>query len=109
MRPETATRIIMQSMKYYLERRSSLNPKDVINPKLMRAIDSLIPKYIKRETFVDDENGTTLVPKMYYADSLNDVESTMDDMYYISDRWKCAGRLMFFREAIMRARTCNYV
>lgn len=91
MRYEKARQIINRTFNKFLVNYSK-QPDDLLNglkdKKFQRAVESAL-KYHQRI-----EQST----EMYYTNvDFNDYFSISSQLYYVSDRWRCTGRLLFIK------------
>jgi len=80
MRPQTAQRIVQNAINCYLYKDSN---KLLYSDKNCRAMAKLYKKFV-----IAEQGEGEAYPYDY-----DDPESIRNNMMYISDRWRCVGRL----------------
>ena len=94
MRIQEARRLVNQAFN-----RSKFDDNGCVNitqfktPTVITAVNTMAKWHAKEEADL-----WTGVP--YYKDCLGNPSAVINNLAYIADRWKCAGRLMFLQEVM---------
>jgi hypothetical protein len=116
MRPETAYRIVNKSMAKFYKMPPVEDVPVILNqirtPKFNRALQKCLEFQIQdtKRTFArwnktrePNEPITVYEPApIYYENCLEFIDSVCSQLFYISDRWNCEGRIKFLQEVLKR-------
>ncbi len=106
MQPKTAYRTINNIMaQFYREPIPSELPyklKPLKTPKVTRALNKMLEKNIIDVKRICAEDGFDFHDEMYYPETLDNINSVCCQLFYISDRWNCIGRIKYIQEVLKR-------
>jgi hypothetical protein len=116
MRPETAYQIVNKSMAKFYKIPTVEDVPVILNkirtPKFNRALQKCLQVQIKDLKLLCEQSNKNRHPSIekyvyypssiYYYDTIDDLESVCFNLFYISDRWNCEGRIKFFQEVLKR-------
>ena len=100
MRPEKAYRLVDKAFKPFYRSQDSLYPalSGFKNKQVAEAITKMLSISIKSD--IEDAKDCSMeyepIP-IYYENCLTSESSVCGQMFYISDRWNCTGRLKFLK------------
>lgn len=100
MRPQEAYRIINDALKPFYSHQETLYPAltKCKRKRTMQAIDQMLKAEIDFEREITPEYDLrTGETGCYYEDSLGDEKRVINNLFYMSDRWCCVGRLKFLK------------
>ena len=104
MRPQEARRLVNLAFKPFYQHHDNLYPafNKFKSKRTIEAVSQLIKIRIEHDKDLAKRWGDEYQEEncMYYEDCIDNESSVCNQMFYISDRWDCTGRLKFLKRVI---------
>jgi hypothetical protein len=104
MRPQKADMIINKAFRTFYKIPLDLDLHQALGvfrkKEVMKALDKCIEIQLKEYSEILKQCGIDPVSYVYYSEELHNKHYVAAQLHYISDRWRCIGRLNFLKKVI---------